>query len=372
MTRRWRVAVHALDRTGPPMLALSLVRWIRSVHPADDIEIVAFRGGELVDEASKWSSVEVVLDHHEPWAHAWPDPLRLEALRARFAALPSPDATVLVSVSACQVLQVLPDRGEPLVAWVVETGEDLHWLDGPIHVLDRTDVWLAGSEATASELAVRLPRTAAVSLAPEFIEPPAEVSADAVAACRVAMGATGDDVLVVGAGIGTHRKAPDLFLETALAHHRRGGQWRFTWIGGTADPMIEPLRREAERLDMSYLRFVDPVVDVGPSFTAADVFLHPARLDSFPLVCLHAAAVGTPVVAFDGVGGVPEMFGADFVGAPYPDVEGLADALGSLADVARRASLGSSQRARVLDRFTSITGAPTVFGHLASAARLVA
>jgi glycosyltransferase involved in cell wall biosynthesis len=35
-----------------------------------------------------------------------------------------------------------------------------------------------------------------------------------------------------------------------------------------------------------------------PWLAAADVMLHPARLDAFPLVCLHAAFAGTPTIRF--------------------------------------------------------------------------
>ncbi len=53
----WRVMVHALDRTGPPMLALAFVRWLRRTHPGDDVELVAFRGGEMVSEFSEVTAV---------------------------------------------------------------------------------------------------------------------------------------------------------------------------------------------------------------------------------------------------------------------------------------------------------------------------
>jgi glycosyltransferase involved in cell wall biosynthesis len=60
---------------------------------------------------------------------------------------------------------------------------------------------------------------------------------------------------------------------------------------GHVDARFLPFRRDA------------PVVDY---YQAADLYIHPARAETFPLVIAEALACGTPVVA-TAVGGVPEM-----------------------------------------------------------------
>lgn len=45
-------------------------------------------------------------------------------------------------------------------------------------------------------------------------------------------------------------------------------------------------------------------------YQAADVYVHPARADTFPLVVLEALACGTPVIG-NAVGGVPEQIASD-------------------------------------------------------------
>src|SRR5262249_48407495 len=57
-----------------------------------------------------------------------------------------------------------------------------------------------------------------------------------------------------------------------------------------------------------------------------------SREDPFPLVCLEAAALGVPVVCFEGAGGIREFVENDagFV-VPYLDVRGAADAIVALA-----------------------------------------
>lgn len=366
----WRIVVHALDRTGPPMLALALLRWIRDERPEDTFDVVAFRGGELLHDLLGLGPTRVILDPHEAWDWRAPDASRVAQLTERARDLPVADATLLVSVAASQALPVLPEaKGGPVVTWIVEQGEDFH-----TGADARTDRWLAGSAGSRHDLLARHP-DAEVWDCPEFVERPA-VPSDAVRQrARLALGARDDELLVVGAGIATVRKAPDLFLEVALADARASGadgsaarRARFVWLGGEQDELFHPTRAEAQRLGLRDLRLFGSVVDVVPFLAAADVFLHPARLDSFPLVCLHAAGVGTPVVAFSGAGGVPAMFGPAFVGAPFPDIQGLHDRVRELADPTRRAEVGRAQQAAVLERFTVATGGPVVMEQLLVAA----
>lgn len=345
---RLRIAVHALDRTGPPMLALAFVRWLAGAGvPA---EVVAFRGGELLDDFVRLAPTVVLLDPSQPWDHAAPDPRLVATVRRRATALEPADATLLVSVSAAQALPYLPPGdppGAPVVAWVVERGEDLHWLDGPLAPHRWVTRWLAGAEGIRTELRAHLHGPAAdaeIRVVGEFVADASPPAAELVQHCRRALGVAADEMLVVGGGIATVRKAPDLFVEVALAHARaHGPAARFVWFGGESDVLFEPVSRQIRDLGLANVRMMGSVVDVTPWLAAADVFLHPARLDAFPLICLHAALAGTPVVGFSGAGGLVEMFGDAFAGAPYPDVAGLAAALGALEDPHERSALGRRQ-----------------------------
>jgi glycosyltransferase involved in cell wall biosynthesis len=361
----WRIVVHALDRTGPPVLARSFIHWLRAEHPDHELDVVAFRGGELLDDLVRIGPVRVVLDPEEPWDWRQPDERRVAQLADRTADLPPVDATLLVSVSAGQALPFLGATSEPIVTWGVEQGEDLHrGADG------RTARWISGSKGTYDELVARVPEGVEVWMAPEFVERPAPVSDEVRHHCRIALGARDGDLLVVGAGIATVRKAPDLFLEAALAYERLDDAppARFVWLGGERDHLFHQVREESIRLGLERLRFFGGVVDVVPFSAAADVMLHAARLDSFPVVCLRAAAVGTPVVGFSNAGGIPEMFGDAFVGAPFPDIVALTACVHELADPVSRARAGEAQRAAVLARNTADVGGPVVLEHLIAAA----
>lgn len=367
--QRCRVLVHALDRTGPPMLALAFVRWLVGQHPDVGVDLVAFRGGELAGEATRLATTTVLLDPDEAWNHAEPRQDRRDHLAEMLRMLDEPDVTLLVSVAAGHVLPHLPPSSSPVVCWAVEQGEDLHWLDGPAGLATRTTRWLAGAPAVADELSARLPGGTEVHVVPEFVDRVEPSDPRQLANCRRALDPWQSELLAVGAGIATFRKAPDLFHETAVDHMRHhAGPATWAWIGGQRDPLFAPVRDQARRGPVRRFRMFGNVADVVPWLAAADVLVHPARLDAFPLVCLHATFAGTPVVAFAGAGGVPEMFGPSFAGVRYPDLTALADLVESLRDPSARRDLAAAQVAWAAPRFSTDAAAPLLMDHLVQAA----
>jgi glycosyltransferase involved in cell wall biosynthesis len=312
--------------------------------------------------------VRVLLRPSEAWDHSDPPADRVAEIRAATSALDPADVTLLVSVAGGQCRSLLPEDGSEVVTWVVEVGEDLHWLDPPVDVASMTTTWWAGSRGSAVELAARVP-TAAATLVPEFVEA-VPVAPSEVARCRDVLTGGTRRAVAVGAGIGTFRKGSDLFLEVALAHVRRhGSTTAFTWIGGEDDELAQPLRTLSVDLGLDeVVRWVPSVTDLDTWLAAADVFVHPARLDSFPLVCLHAAAAGTPVIGFRGTG-VEEMFGDDFLGVPYPAVHELAD----LVEAGRRdgslRAAGERQAARIRASHVADAAGPVALAALRAAGR---
>lgn len=361
--RRLRVALHALDRTGPPVLAMSFVRWMQRHHPDVDVEVVSLRGGPLVDDAVRHAEVVVMLQPGEHWDLADEVRSRFSEARRRLDGRPEPDATLLVSVAAGQLLPVMSHTGT-LVTWIVEQGEDLHWIDAATGLRERTDIWLAGSNSSHAEATARL--GASVRLVPEFVDDREPVGEMVRRRCRSALGVSEDELLVVGAGIATRRKAPDLFLQTCIASRRRGDRARYLWIGGERDELHWPVRVDAAKAGLSGFTTMANVTDLHQWLGAADVFLHTARLDAFPLVCLHSAIAETPVVALRGTGGTTEMFADSFVGADFPDLGGLADAIRSLGDHSERTRVAQQQSKRVRSTYVTEICAPAVLESLAT------
>lgn len=368
------VLLHALDRTGPPMLARAFLGWLSRVHPEHRIEIVSFRGGPMIDDLMHFGPVHVLLDPKERWDHNSPDTTQLNRASKRASAAAEADVVLAVSVAAGQVLPHLPRPALPLVTWCVEMGTDLHWIDDHVGLREKTSLWLAGSEASRMELQQLLPGTE-IHLSPEFVAPPPAIATSTVANCRASLLGHPDgcvdassghrELLVVGTGIATHRKAPDLFAEVALQQLRNGvTSDRFVWIGGEDDPMFQFLASDCEHLGISNLRFLGNVGEVEPWLAGADVLLHTARQDAFPLVCLHAALVGTPVLTWHNNGGSAEMFGNTLLAAQYPDIHALASRLDDLRDHRSRSDVAVAQKSRIEDHFISDVAGPVLLEHL--------
>ena len=97
--------------------------------------------------------------------------------------------------------------------------------------------------------------------------------------------------------------------------------------------------------------------DLMPSvYAAADVFLHPAVEDNFPLMLLESLSCGTPAIAFD-IGGIPDIVQDEVCGrlVPVGDDRAMAAALSCLVrDPERLQRMGERARANVEERFSDI------------------
>ena len=124
------------------------------------------------------------------------------------------------------------------------------------------------------------------------------------------------------------------------------------------DIVLIALGEEAppEQAGLAEIRFLRHELDadaVALHYQAADVYLHPARADTFPNTVLEALACGTPVVA-TAVGGIPEQIteGATGFLVPAGDARALAERLAQLlSDAALRAELGKRGVEAVRSRF---------------------
>ena len=108
-------------------------------------------------------------------------------------------------------------------------------------------------------------------------------------------------------------------------------------MGGETAPSIPDVRVHA-------IPFSADRASLARCYRAADLYLHPARAETFGLTPLEAMACGTPVVATD-VGGIPEVVTHGETGllVPVDDPTALADAVIALAaDDARRSQFSAA------------------------------
>jgi glycosyltransferase involved in cell wall biosynthesis len=121
-----------------------------------------------------------------------------------------------------------------------------------------------------------------------------------------------------------------------------------------------PRRAEAAALAESLVPggviFAGHRTDVMAFLDAADVLVHPSRIDAFPTVLLEAMAAGTPIVT-SAVGGIPEIVqdGRSGVLLPAPaSSEAVARALASvLSDAALHRRLAEGARLRFTAEFSA-------------------
>jgi glycosyltransferase involved in cell wall biosynthesis len=167
------------------------------------------------------------------------------------------------------------------------------------------------------------------------------------------------DAFVVGAcGSLNWWKAPELFILTAhmLRRRRPDARVHFMWVGGHPHSAeCQRLQHDVDRLGLNaVVSFVGAQVQPHRHFALFDSFLLTSREDSFPFVCVEAAALGLPIVCFEGGGGAPELVEHDagFV-VPYLDVGAAADHLALLMDEpALRVRLGLQAERKVRAQHT--------------------
>lgn len=161
------------------------------------------------------------------------------------------------------------------------------------------------------------------------------------------------DVVLIGRMI--RDKGPDVLLEAVRRLGRR--DIRVTLVGSAGfDPKAslsryeQSLRREADGV-AGQVRFVPfvPRAELASLLRGADVLVVPSRWpDPCPLTVMEGMASGLAVVA-SRIGGIPEAIGNGGLLVAPDDPDGLAEALGSLADDdSLRAGLGARGRAHAL------------------------
>lgn len=164
------------------------------------------------------------------------------------------------------------------------------------------------------------------------------------------------------------RAALDLPIDrdiVLLTTGSRGSMWKddrtlhratAALAGRRTAPLFVAVGRESAvrgDVDARVVPFVDDPAVMARYYQAADLYLHAARADTFPLTVLEAMACGTPVVA-TAVGGVPEQIDErSGVLVAAGDAAAMAEATAALLDdPSRRARLGNCAAQLVSERFT--------------------
>lgn len=124
---------------------------------------------------------------------------------------------------------------------------------------------------------------------------------------------------VVGAGRLGPQKDPAFFRDCVVALRNAGYEIEATWIGG-GDADTELMLASAGVVTTGWLTRQG----VLENFKAADVYIHSARWEGFPIAVLEASTMGVPIVARD----ISAFSGVDIpllIGSPIDLVEAWPD-----------------------------------------------
>lgn len=365
---------HAADRTGPPVYLLHLLRWLRRNQPDVEFEIALLSGGPLEEEfrslaqttvyaghgSSRWESAErAVLRRRLDVADWWWATRRSQQLQRQMEEHADARVVYVNSAPSIELARHLPPGDRIMLSHVHELEIGLTHRCSPKDrhlLLEGARQIFVPSEAVRENLIERhrIDR-AVISHHPEMIDVgagndtarDAEAGGTARARARERRGLPSEGLIVGSCGTIDWRKAVDLFLGMAwrLTTRNKGERVTFVWVGGDGRAIAKATQEAAAMGIGDSVRFVGIQHDPIDWFRLMDVFVLPAREDPFPLVCLEAASVRCPIVAFDN-GGMPELLvqGCGFV-ASYPDVNELAEKVARLLDdpVLRR-SMGERGR----------------------------
>ena len=175
------------------------------------------------------------------------------------------------------------------------------------------------------------------------------------AALRRQFGWTDDTVIVLFVGKLLPRKRPlDLVRAVERLHHS-GLRVKAVFVGeGSQRPAIEAYIRDNALADQVQLVGFQNQTELGPYYSAADIFAFPSARDPRGTVTNEAMAYGLPVVIAEGVGvwgeGDLVQHGERGFVHSVGNVPELADYLERLArDVGLRAAMGQRARAKIAE-----------------------
>lgn len=127
-------------------------------------------------------------------------------------------------------------------------------------------------------------------------------------ALREELSIPAEDKIIISVGFADLRKGVDIFIKIANQISSKNKSIHFVWIGNTNGQifhwMMHDLTRVPSKTNIHFLPFNKNISSI---IADSDLYLLTSREDPFPSVVLEALALGKPVVAFDGSGGIVEI-----------------------------------------------------------------
>ncbi len=369
---RTLVVNHSTHMTGAPIALLRVMRWCVDhdiVNPTfllrDSHELVtefeALGPTYLMSEQTE-RRLQVVLKRTPCSSHS------LTAIRAtsdfrlrRLCRRRKIQAIYANTATQTRIVAALKPLGLPVITHVHELERELRrtiGLSGIATVVDHSDLLIAVSAAVRQMLLAHGAREAQIVDVSEPINS-SEIATlpERNAARRTVLNVEDDTVVVVACGLPSWRKGTDAFLRVAqhvISNMPAGTKVAFRWIGGNLPNLaLTTLIDDIEQLGLgNQVAVVYQRSDADRIIAAADVFISTSREDPNPLVVLEAAAVGLPIVCFQGSGGAEELaIAGGAIAVPYLDAKIMASVvLKLIQSPEERLRLSKTARRIVIER----------------------
>jgi glycosyltransferase involved in cell wall biosynthesis len=297
------------------LVLLHLLRWLKANREDLEADVLLMKGGELEDAYREVARVTVLpaprppsrfenlinkirrkLEFYRPFS-----PPDLSPFETTY------DAVLGNTIVSLPILAYFRKRGNRTICWIHEMENlirDYYSSRRFASLCDHMDHLIVPSNV-AGEVLRKFGVSASSSLVYDF-SPPIRTGMDRLAPPP---NLPDDAFVVVGCGTIEPRKGVDIFIEVARRAMRQFENIYFVWIGGSSsddDPYALEIKKAIAGSEIAgRIIMTGKLSDLRGHFSRMDVFALTSREDPFPLVCLHAAEFGKPVVCFAGAGGIP-------------------------------------------------------------------
>jgi len=356
---------HNATLTGAPMVLLNLLKWLKQNTNSEIILFVndaGYDGGKLLEKFSEVAEtylIEKMTDH---------ELYNLLASKKIDLIFSNTIVNIHLLNKIYNVLQVphicFVHELESVIKECRGLKENIEWVN------ENTDMFLACSEAVKENLIKNNGiQPEKINIIQEFIEikkyEPQTIN-NATAQLRSKLNIPGDTLVLGVVGAMQWRKGHDLLLPIANSLKAKNLSFRLLAVGvdATTDPiMYERVSGDIEKAGLkNHVTLIPPDLEIDKYYNLFDVFLMLSREDPFPLVNLHAASFGCPVLCWDKSGGSPDFVETDcgFV-IDYLNIDQLVEKVSLLASNPElRKQLGQAGKTKVESKNSMQVQSPVV------------
>lgn len=355
---------HAAQNTGAEVVLRDMLEWYAN-NTCYTIDVLVLEYGSMVESFAKYANVYTLSNPRElitrtefPFSAYSYDYIYLN--------------TVVSGAFAPAYERFFSRKQIPLVMHVHEMRKVISHYDAELQAIrPYVTKYIAASTRVREDLVdyFHIPQDK-ISIFESFIK----VSAGNVAEiahyrsrARAELGISDNDFLIIGAGVTSERKGPDVFIDTVdlVVRNNPNSSVVGIWIGDGPD--FHALRHWIyERGIDESIRFIGFRQNARELIAAADVFFLPSREDPFPLVALEAAQFAIPTLYFKGRTGI-DAFTRDDAGLFISDftADNAATAIQRLlSNRALLEELGLNARMRVVKCNSHHVIVPGIFHYL--------